>query len=99
MDPFILAAQVRPEKGYKIIDIGCGCGIIPLILGNKFKDIHIMGIEIQTQLAEFAKKNTLENLLSDRIHILNKDIKNTTSFDIQGLADIIVSSPVENHVG
>ncbi len=108
MDPVILAAQVMPSPGSKIIDIGCGCGIIPLILGFRHRDLHIIGIEIQSQLAELAIKNIAENQMSNRIQILNKDICATTSFDIQrfdtqsldtqshenkGFADIIVSNP------
>jgi tRNA1Val (adenine37-N6)-methyltransferase len=98
MDPVILAAQVMPRPGYKIIDIGCGCGIIPLILGFRYRNVHIIGIEIQSQLAELATKNIAQNQMSDRIQILNKDVRSTTSFDIQsndnkGLADIIVSNP------
>lgn len=98
MDPVILAAQVMPRSGCKIIDIGCGCGIIPLILGFRHRNVQIIGIEIQSQLAELAIKNIHENQMSDRIQVLNKDIRSTTSFDIQsydnqGLADIIVSNP------
>ncbi len=93
MDPVILAAQATPFKDCKIIDIGCGCGIIPLILGYKFKDAQITGVEIQSELAGFAKKNILENQMSDRIQILNKDIRATTPHDTHGLADIIISNP------
>ena len=108
MDPVILAAQVMPRPGCKIIDIGCGCGIIPLILGFRNRNVHIIGIEIQSQLAELATKNIAQNQMSDRIQILNKDVRSTTSYDIQsydiqsydnqsydnqGLADIIVSNP------
>ncbi len=97
MDPVILAAQVTPSPGCKIIDIGCGCGIIPLILGFRFKEIHIIGVEIQSELAQLATKNIVANQLSDRIHILNKDIRTTTLSDIkEGTkegADIIVANP------
>jgi tRNA1Val (adenine37-N6)-methyltransferase len=97
MDPVILAAQVTSSPGCKIIDIGCGCGIIPLILGFRFKEVHIIGVEIQSELAQLATKNIVANQLSDRIHILNKDIRTTTLLDIkEGTkegADIIVANP------
>jgi len=93
MDPFILAAQATPFPGCKVIDIGCGCGIIPVILGYRFKEVHIIGVEIQPELAEFATKNIVANQLSDRIHILNRDIRTTTIFDIKGGADMIVANP------
>ncbi|MCP3943338.1 MAG: methyltransferase [Desulfobacteraceae bacterium] len=93
MDPVILAAQVVSFPGCKIIDIGCGCGIIPLILGFRHKDTHIIGVEIQSQLAQLATKNISQNMMSNQIQILNQDIRTTTSLDTQGLADIIVSNP------
>jgi tRNA1(Val) A37 N6-methylase TrmN6 len=98
MDPVILAAQVMPSPGCKIIDVGCGCGIIPLILGFRHTDLHIIGIEIQSELAELAKQNIAENQMSDQIQILNKDIRTLSLSDIQafgtqGAADMIVSNP------
>ncbi|MBU0969031.1 MAG: methyltransferase [Proteobacteria bacterium] len=93
MDPVVLAAHVTPFAGCKIIDIGCGSGIMPLILGSRFADVQIIGIEIQPQLAGFAMQNTDENHLSGRIRILNKDIRITTAFDTLGPADIVISNP------
>ena len=92
MDPILLAAQVIPLPGCKVIDIGCGCGIIPVILGFRFKEVQIIGVEIQPELAQFAAKNALVNQLSHRIQIINKDIRTTTTFDIQGRADMIVAN-------
>ena len=98
MDPVILAAQVIPSPGCTIIDVGCGCGIIPLILGFRHRNLHIIGVEIQSELAELATRNITENQMSDRIQVLNKDICAVTFSDIQGFgaqgaADIIVSNP------
>ncbi len=93
MDPVILAAHIDPVPGCKIIDIGCGCGIIPLILGFRYTDVRIVGIEIQSRLAEIALKNIDENQMSDRIRILNQDIRTTQISDTQGPADIIISNP------
>lgn len=93
MDPVILAAHLDPFHGCKILDLGCGCGIIPLILAFRCREIQIIGIEIQSQLAELAVKNAEENQMSGRIRILNQDIRTTDVSDIQGPADIIVSNP------
>jgi len=93
MDPFILAAHIKPINGDKIIDIGCGCGIIPLIFASKYSGLQITGIEIQKGLATFAKKNVADNHFEDTIHIIHKNIKNINISDINGKADIIVSNP------
>lgn len=93
MDPFILAAHIQPIGFEKIIDVGCGCGIIPLILASRYPDLKILGIEIQKELFQFARKNTISNKLEKVIHIIHENIKNIDVSDINGKADIIVSNP------
>jgi len=93
MDPVILASHISPFNGCKIIDIGCGCGIISLILGFRYRDVQIFGVEIQAQLAEIAIKNINKNKMSDRIRIVNKDIRTIRSSHTQGHVDFIISNP------
>jgi len=93
IDPFILAAHVEGIKNQKIIDIGCGCGIIPLILSLKSSALKITGVEIQKELYVCAKKNIITNKLENSINIIHGDIKNIDTSDTNGKADIIVSNP------
>jgi len=93
MDSIILAAHVLPEGFEKIIDIGCGCAIMPLILAFKNPDLSVIGIEIQKELFEFAGKNIIANHLENTIQIIHKDIKDIRISDINGPADIILSNP------
>jgi tRNA1Val (adenine37-N6)-methyltransferase len=74
LDPIILAAHVHPAPGDRIMDIGCGCGILSLILAGRNPDVRITGIEIQKTLARAAQKNVAKNRMSDRIRILHQDI-------------------------
>ncbi len=93
IDPFILAAHVLTAGNEKIIDIGCGCGIISLILALKAPDLKITGIEIQEALYICAKKNIRTNRLENTINIIHQDIQKTKVYDLGGKADIIVSNP------
>ncbi len=93
IDPFILAAHVITTENEKIIDIGCGCGIISLILALKSPDLKITGIEIQEELYLCAQKNIRANKLENTINIIHQDIQNINSHDLKGKADIIVSNP------
>jgi len=93
MDPFILAAHIKPIGFEKIIDVGCGCGIIPLILAVKYPGLRITGVEIQKELVSFAKENVVNNKLEKTIRIIHKNIKNINVLDINGKANIIVSNP------
>ena len=93
IDPVILADSVETADNKTIIDIGCGSGIIPLILSSKSSDLKIIGIEIQKELYLHAKKNILKNNLENIITIINSDVRRLKSDDINGKADIIVSNP------
>lgn len=93
MDPVILADHINTTGVKKVIDAGCGCGIISLLLAAKNPKLKITGIEIQEELFLFARRNILTNKLTNNIHILHNDIKNITIADIDGRADIVVSNP------
>ncbi len=93
MDSLILAAHIQPDPGDRIIDAGCGCGILSLILGARHKEVHILGVEIQQTLALLARKNAARNRLDHRVRILHRDIMSLTLDDISTPADIIISNP------
>ena len=73
--------------------MGCGCGIISLILGARHLDVQITGVEIQKELAFAARKNVVQNHLDNRIRIYHQDIRHLSVTEILQPADIIVSNP------
>lgn len=78
LDAVILADFVSKSLlgGEKVIELGTGNGIIPLILAHKNNDINIVGVELQESAAELAEENVERNNLKERITIINKDIRN-----------------------
>jgi len=94
IDPFVLCSQIPPVcSGDRILDIGCGCGIIPVILGYCFPQSYITGVEIQPTLAEIAIKNIINNELEQTVSIINEDIKNINPESTNGPFDLILSNP------
>ena len=73
MDPFFLVKFVKlPEETTRIIDLGTGVGIIPLLLARLHPSINeIAGIEIQESLAELAKYNVKQNNFREQIKIIH----------------------------
>ena len=57
------------------IDLGCGSGIIMLILARRFPRTIWTGVEIQEGLAALAQKNIQANGLEGRIKILCADAR------------------------
>ena len=93
MDSFLLCHEIPHLTNQTILDIGCGSGIIPLILKFKNPDVKIFGIEIQKELVKFAKKNIKNNSMEQSIRITCKDIKEVYTNDFDKKIDIIVSNP------
>jgi Methyltransferase small domain. len=76
MDAVLLSNFVYTKRGDKIIDLGCGTGIIPILIAGKSRDTHITGVEIQGDVANIALRNVELNNFTDRIEIINDDIRN-----------------------
>jgi tRNA1Val (adenine37-N6)-methyltransferase len=93
IDAAILAHHVRLKPTDIAVDLGTGCGIIPLILSFQTPSARIYGIEIQEDLAELAARNVRENHMEDRITIIHKDIKEFRSYLTPGTVDVVFSNP------
>jgi tRNA1Val (adenine37-N6)-methyltransferase len=94
IDAILLAGFVRLRRGDRVIDLGTGVGIIPLILGNRGDDPEkIVGVEIQEQLAALAQRNVLINELEDLITIHQGDIKELHNAFPPSSYDILVTNP------
>ncbi len=66
---------------------------MPLILGFRNPGVHIIGVEIQAELAHLAGQNIAQNQMTDQICILNKDITKVNLSHTQGGLDLIISNP------
>ena len=75
IDAVLLADFVRTQihKTDSYIDICSGNGIIPLLLTDVVE--KITALEIQTEIAEMAKKSMELNDLENRISVINGDLK------------------------
>lgn len=93
IDSVLLSYCVRPGPGETVVDLGTGCGIIPLILAYRNPDIRIYGIEVQAELAEIATINARENRMEDRITILCEDMVTLKGDMLPKPADIVVCNP------
>ncbi len=93
IDAVLLAYYARPRPGDKVLDLGTGCGIIPLILAYRNPKIQIHGIEVQEELAALAALNVKENCMDCCITIQCRDMKALQHGMISGPVDLVVSNP------
>ncbi|MBE6157713.1 MAG: tRNA1(Val) (adenine(37)-N6)-methyltransferase [Firmicutes bacterium] len=93
LDSLILANFVNINlSDKKIIDLGTGNGIIPLVMSLR-TDKRIIGIEIQNELVQLANKSIKYNNLEDQIEILNIDMKDYVNDDNLNTVDLITCNP------
>ena len=85
--------NARIKKKKRAVDLGCGSGIISILLAWDFPEMHIDGIEIQTRAACLAVENAKLCGLSDRIRIVEGDLRRHAGFFQAGAYDITVSNP------
>ena len=76
----------------KILDLGCGNGVIPLILSLKTNAL-IVGVEIQKRLADMAIASIKYNHLENQIKIMNIDMKKLIDFYDINSFDVITCNP------
>jgi len=93
IDSILLACHAKLRSGDKVVDLGTGCGIIPLILAYREPNLKIFGIEVQKELADIASSNVEENHIGRTITILRKDMKELKNDMISGPVDLIISNP------
>ena len=75
VEPFLLAHWVRPAGGSRILDIGTGCGVIPLLLMSRQADLAITAVEIQKSLYQSAMDNVESNDWSHRVRVMEGDFQ------------------------
>jgi tRNA1Val (adenine37-N6)-methyltransferase len=93
IDAVLLSQFSKIRKNEKVIDLGTGCGILPLLLSQTTKSNSFVGVEIQKELAELAKKNVRVNHLDDRVSILQKDYRELKDTYPPGSFDVVLSNP------
>lgn len=93
IDAVLLVGLTRTRSGDRVVDLGTGCGIIPLLLAHQREIDHITGVEIQESLVSMARRNVLINELAHQITIVHTDLKKINAAMIGGLVDLVVSNP------
>lgn len=93
LDSVMLANFVTIRlRDKSIVDLGCGNGVIPLIMSLR-TDKKIIGVEIQERLAAMAKKSIEYNKLDDQIKIINQNMKVFSDSEYFESFDLVTCNP------
>ncbi len=93
LDSLMLAHFVSVQARSVNLDLGCGNGIIALVLANRFSQSRWHGLEVQDGLAVLAQKNVEQNGLHRRVIIDAGDARSIKKIYKPHFFDNIVFNP------
>ncbi len=93
MDAVLLSGFAHVKKQEKVLDLGTGTGIIPILLEAKTEGSHFTGLEVQEESADMARRSVRYNQLEEKISIVTGDIKDASSIFGASSFDVITTNP------
>ncbi len=93
MDAVLLSGFARVKPGARVLDLGTGTGIIPILLEAKTQAAHLTALEIQEESADMARRSVLLNGLSDKIDIVTGDIREADGLFAAAGFDVVTCNP------
>lgn len=93
MDAVLLAGFARDARGERLLDIGTGTGILPLLMEARTGMPHLWGIEIQEESADMARRSVKLNALEEKIEIITGDIREADRLFEAASFDVITCNP------
>ena len=93
MDAVLLSGFAAVKDGARVLDMGTGTGIIPILLEAKTGAAHLTGLEIQADSADMAGRSVALNGLEEKIDIVTGDIKEADKLFDAASFDVITCNP------
>ena len=93
LDALLLAEFARIGQDASVIDLGTGCGVIPLVLAAQHQTARFVGVESNPDMAALAVENVCSNSMNARIEIISDDVLTIRSCFPVSSFDLVVSNP------
>lgn len=93
MDAVLLSGFARVKPGESVLDLGTGTGILPILLEAKTKGKRFVGLEIQEESADMARRSIAVNGLEEKITIEDGDIKEASRLFGAASFDVVTTNP------
>lgn len=93
MDAVLLSDFAKAGEGERVIDLGTGTGIIPILMSAKTKAAQLIGIDIQAESVDMARRSVQMNGIGDRVSIEEGDIKSASAQFGASVFNVVTSNP------
>lgn len=100
MDAVLLSSYAVVNEGDKVLDLGTGNGVIPILLKARTKGSHFTGLEIQDINVDMARRSVEYNQIQADVEIIQGDIKEASAIFGGASFDVVTTNPPymnENH--
>ena len=92
-DTFLLSSLPRLKPGLQVCDLGCGTGLLGLLLLQRQRELTVTGVEIQEQAAALAAVCAEANNIADRFTVRRGDLRQIRDLLPGGSFDLVVCNP------
>ena len=93
LDSVLLAHFAHVKEGDRVVDLGTGTGIIPLILSTRAAKLSICGVELHEEMVEMAERSVKLNKAEGYIQIRKADIKDIHKTLAGGENTLVTANP------
>ncbi len=93
MDAVLLSSYAKIKEKDRVLDLGTGTGILPILLEAKNEGGSYEALEIQAESAEMARRSVALNHLESAIHVVEGDMKEAGKLFGPASFSVVVSNP------
>ncbi|MBP3728931.1 MAG: methyltransferase [Lachnospiraceae bacterium] len=99
IDAVLLAEFASISPRARVADLGCGNGILPLLLKARGKGGQFDALEIQEEMARLAIRNMKLNCLEEEVKVWQADLTRASQILGKNVFDSVVSNPPYIKIG
>ena len=92
-DSFLLSSLPHLSAGLRVCDLGCGTGLLGLLLLQRQPDLYVSGIDIQAEAVALAERAAAENGLVARLAFRHADLRQIRQHFPTGSFDLVICNP------
>lgn len=93
LDAVLLGHFATVKEADRVVDLGTGTGVIPLILSTRAALGQVIGVELQEEMAEMAQRTMEYNKLENLIRIVKGDLKEIHKIIGGGQYNLVIVNP------
>ncbi len=92
-DALLLAAFTRPGNRDRVLDLGTGSGVLPLVLCQNRPEIRVTALDSCPAACTLARTNMKRNRIIQQVDVIEGDLRQFRDCLPHGAFDLAVSNP------